>query len=54
MRYPRENLYHALVWLLWENGKTDSVKKASSVLRLETTDPTALIQRYEKLWERFG
>jgi hypothetical protein len=54
MRYPRENLYHALVWLLWENGKTDSVKKASSVLRLETTDPTAVIQRYEKLWERFG
>ena len=54
MRYPRERLYHALAWLLWEKESPENLHKANQALRASSIDREALIKRYEQLWERFG
>jgi len=53
-RYPRERLYHALGWLLWEKEAPDALRQASLALRAGSLEKAVLIRRYEQLWERFG
>lgn len=54
-RYPRERLFHALTFLLWDDLRNPTVLAgAQQALRTTATDFPALVGAYERLWHRFN
>jgi len=56
-RYPRERLFHALAWLLWEpRALADPVwlRRLQQILQTHASDLPGLVHAYVRLWQRFN
>jgi len=56
-RHPRERVFHALVWLLWEREMTDGpelFRRVGTELRVSVRSFAEAVDAYASLWRRFS
>ena len=57
LRYPRQRLFNALCWLLWESesfGNAEWLARVQQELDTDGTGLPTLVQAYQSIWERFN
>jgi hypothetical protein len=57
LRYPRQRLFHALCWLLWEPDTLDDPEALARVqeeLHTKDNDLPGLVRAFQHIWNRFN